>query len=112
MRTKTVLLPTVLLALLVIVAGHSQTASGQDAAALAGPDSQKQMTDASNTEPETAPEKTIPGPKTAKERIAVYVFLAWTWATVFVLIVLIRGKIKESDRLYHLKYFEQTNERK
>ncbi|MCJ7679804.1 MAG: hypothetical protein MUP70_03680 [Candidatus Aminicenantes bacterium] len=110
MRTKTVLLPAVLLALLVIVAGHPLTASGQDAAALAGPGSQEQMTDASNTESETAPEKTNPGPKTAKERIASYVFLVWIWAAVIVLIVLFRGKIKESDRLYHLKYFDQTGE--
>lgn len=45
------------------------------------------------------------GPKDIKEEIGTYVFLGWLWLSIFVLIYLLRQKIRESDRLHSYKYF-------
>jgi len=54
---------------------------------------------------ESKPEKIIPSPKNIKERTALYVFIGWMWLAIFVLIFILRLKIKEADRLYRLKFF-------
>jgi hypothetical protein len=61
--------------------------------------------------PETQPEKEEtedvikPAPKDIKEALGIYVFLGWIWLSIFVLIYILRQKIKEVDRIYRLKYF-------
>lgn len=48
-------------------------------------------------------DKIIPSPKDIKERTAIYVFLGWMWLAIFVLIYILRLKVKEADRLDKLK---------
>jgi len=54
--------------------------------------------------------KIIPSPKDIKERTAIYVFIGWMWLSITVLIFILRAKIKETDRLYHLRFFSQKKE--
>lgn len=51
------------------------------------------------------PEKIIPAPKNIKESTGIYVFVAWIWVAIFVLIYIVRQKIKEVDRLFQIKFF-------
>jgi hypothetical protein len=67
--------------------------------------SPKEKTAAHQVQPLPQPEKIDAAPKDARERTAVYVFLAWLWAAIFVLIYVLRLQIKESDRLNRLKLF-------
>jgi len=46
-----------------------------------------------------------PAPKDIKEAVGIYVFLGWFWLSIFVLIYILRQKIKEVDRIYRLKFF-------
>jgi len=56
-------------------------------------------------EPEKTPEKITPSPANIKEAVGIYVFLAWMWLSVIVLIYFLRLKIKEADRLHRMGYF-------
>jgi len=51
-------------------------------------------------------EKIVSSPKDIKERTNIYVFVAWMWLAIFVLLYIFRQKIKEVDRLYHLEFFK------
>jgi hypothetical protein len=55
--------------------------------------------------PEKSSEKIVPSPSNIKEATRIYVFLAWMWLSIIVLIYFLRLKIKEVDRLYKLGYF-------
>ena len=46
------------------------------------------------------------GPLNAKERMGVNVFLAWLWVAIIVLIFIFRAKVREADRLYEARYFQ------
>jgi len=59
---------------------------------------------AKETEVKKAPEKIVPSPHNIKEKTAIYVFLAWMWVSILVLIYILRQKIREVDRLYTLKF--------
>lgn len=61
-------------------------------------------------EEEKEPEKIIPSPKNIKESTAIYVFLVWMWVGIFVLIYILRLKIKEVDRLNKIKFFSAERE--
>jgi hypothetical protein len=50
-------------------------------------------------------EKIVPAPRNIKERTAIYVFVGWLWAAIFVLIYIVRLEIKEADRLLDLKFY-------
>ena len=66
---------------------------------------------------ETAPQvdgqsgKVHPGPKNITEKVEICVFLAWVWGVIFLLIFVLRHKIKEMDRLYEIKYFSNKGQR-
>lgn len=64
------------------------------------PEKQKQ-----ETQVEKKTEKIIPSSKNIKEKTGIYVFLGWMWLSIFVLIYILRQKIKEVDRLFLLKFF-------
>lgn len=49
-------------------------------------------------------EKIIPSPKDIKESTGIYVFLVWMWIAIFVLVYILRLKIKEADRLYQFRF--------
>ena len=49
-----------------------------------------------------------PGQKNIKDKIALYVFLAWVWITIFVSIYFLRLKIIEVDRLFGYGYFQNS----
>jgi len=53
--------------------------------------------------------KIIPSPKNIKEKTAIYVFLGWMWLSIIVLIFILKAKIKETDRLLHIKFFNETD---
>ena len=59
---------------------------------------------------EPEPEEIRSGPKDIQERIAAYVFLGWLWLSILVLIYVLRLKIKESDRLNSIAYFDTDKE--
>jgi hypothetical protein len=56
---------------------------------------------------EKSPEKIVPSPANIKEAMRIYVFLAWMWLSIIVLIYFLRLKIKEVDRLHRLGYFSE-----
>jgi hypothetical protein len=56
-------------------------------------------------QPQDQPEKLVAAPRNIKERTAVYVFVAWLWAAIFVLIYILKLEIKEADRLLDLKFY-------
>jgi hypothetical protein len=49
-------------------------------------------------------QKIIPSPQNIKESTGIYVFVAWMWLAIFVLIYILRLKIREVDRLYMLRF--------
>lgn len=49
-------------------------------------------------------EKIIPSPQNIKESTGIYVFVAWMWIAIFVLIYILRLKIREVDRLLKLGF--------
>ena len=59
---------------------------------------------------EQKPEKIEAGPQDIKQKTGIYVFVAWMWVSVFVLIYFLRLKIKEADRLYRLRFFSSKKD--
>ena len=59
------------------------------------------------TAPEKASEKIIPGPQDIKESTGMYVFIAWLWLAILVLIFFLRLKIKEVDRLLEIRFLSE-----
>jgi hypothetical protein len=57
------------------------------------------------TQAKGEPEKVVGAPRDIKEETGVLVFLAWIWLSIFVLVYFLRLKIKETDRLFFLRYF-------
>ncbi|MBM3297136.1 MAG: cytochrome bc complex cytochrome b subunit [Candidatus Aminicenantes bacterium] len=49
------------------------------------------------------------GPQSAGERTGIYVFLAWTWATIVFLVFVMRVKVREVDALHAVGYFREKN---
>jgi hypothetical protein len=56
--------------------------------------------------PEKRTETIVPAFSGIKEKTAVYVFYGWLWLSIVVLIYFVRLWVKESDRVYHAKYYE------
>jgi hypothetical protein len=56
---------------------------------------------------EGAVETIVPAPKNQKEAIGIYVFLLWLWLSIFVLIYVLLLKVKETDRIHQLKFFDK-----
>ena len=46
-----------------------------------------------------------PSPQNVRESVDTYVFLGWIWAVIFLLLFVLRHKIKEVDRLHEIMYF-------
>lgn len=53
------------------------------------------------------PDKIVPAPQNIRERTAIYVFVAWLWAAIFVLISIVRLEIKEADRVLDLRFYRE-----
>ncbi len=101
MRNKMTVLFLLLAWLLIpffLSSGLSQQAAGEDARLA-----QEKKEAVPQTEAEE--EKIIPSPKNIKEGTAIYVFVGWMWLSIFVLVYILKLKIKEVDRLYKIKYF-------
>ena len=50
-----------------------------------------------------APEQDKPAaPRPAKERMAVYVILAWVWLSIAVLLAFLRLRVREADRVHRM----------
>jgi len=52
-----------------------------------------------------------PSPKNIREKTAVFVFLSWLWLSIGILIYILRLKIKEADRLFHYRYYADSENR-
>ena len=51
----------------------------------------------------TAPGQETPAaPRPARERMAVYVLLAWVWLSIAVLLWLLRLRVREADRIFRM----------
>lgn len=59
---------------------------------------------------EKTPEKIVPSPQNIRESTGVYVFLAWTWLAISVLVFVLNAKIREADRLFELKFFPEKKD--
>jgi len=59
------------------------------------------------TQEEESQEKIIPGPQNIKESAGIYVFVAWMWLAIFVLIYILMLKIKEVDRLFEIRFISE-----
>jgi len=51
------------------------------------------------------PGKVVGEPQDIKEMSGILVFVAWMWLSIIVLVYFLRLKIKETDRLYLLRFF-------
>ena len=52
---------------------------------------------------EKAPGQAIlAAPRTARERTSIYVLLAWLWLSIAVLLWLLRLRVREADRVFHM----------
>jgi len=56
---------------------------------------------------EEASEKIVPGPQGIKESTGLYVFIAWLWLAILVLVYFLRLKIKEEDRLLEMRFLSE-----
>jgi ABC-type Fe3+ transport system permease subunit len=59
---------------------------------------------AQQVQQEEQEEKIIPSPQNIKESTGIYVFAAWMWIAIFVLIYILRLKIREVDRLLQIRF--------
>ncbi len=64
----------------------------------------KAQTPAKNSEQVTI----HPSPKNIREKTAVFVFVAWLWLSIGILIYILSLKIKEADRLFHFRYYPDS----
>lgn len=59
------------------------------------------------TQQEEKQEKIVSGPVNIKESTGIYVFVAWMWLAIFVLIYILRLKIREVDRLFEIRFISE-----
>ena len=50
----------------------------------------------------TPAQETPAAPRPARERMAVYVLLAWVWLSIAVLLGLLRLRVREADRIFRM----------
>ncbi len=51
------------------------------------------------------PEIIAGAPQGIRQKIGIWVFVAWMWISIFMIIYFLRLKMKEADRLYRLQFF-------
>ena len=56
--------------------------------------------------PAKAGQEVVPGPRNPKERMGLYIFMAWLWVSIIFLVFVLRAKVKEADRLFEAQYFK------
>ena len=49
-------------------------------------------------------QETAAAPRPPRERMAVYVLLAWVWVSIAVLFWLLRLRVREADRIFHMGF--------
>jgi hypothetical protein len=59
------------------------------------------------TQKQEGEDKIISGPQNIKESTGIFVFVAWMWLAIFVLIYILRLKIKEVGRLLEIRYLSE-----
>jgi hypothetical protein len=85
--------------------GAASAASATTAAPAADPQAAPAKKPAKKA-PEKRTETIVPAFSGIKEQTAVYVFYGWLWLSIVVLIYFLRLWVRESDRVYHAKYYE------
>lgn len=65
-----------------------------------GQDASRPSVEAAAAKPPAA--ESTPAPRPPKERMGVSVMLAWIWFTIAVLFWLIRLRVREADRVFHM----------
>jgi len=102
-----------ILGLSFLASGFGQTATP---AVQAGPKKQTKSTsreaapadqtqDAQSVKNAQNTDKVFPAFRNIREKTRTYVFLGWIWAAIFVLIYILRQKVKEVDRLHKTGYY-------
>lgn len=72
---------------------------------LCYPQQEMEQKEINSPQKEAPPEKIVGAPQDIKQKTGIWVFVAWTWISVFVLIYFLRLKIGEADRLHRLRFF-------
>jgi len=103
---------TSLLTLLVLAFCFSGNAAETGGHPWAQEPEQVTPTQAEKTGPSPILEEEIhAGPKDIKEEVGIFVFLGWLWLSIFVMIYLLRQKVRETDRLHSYKYFTASEKK-
>jgi len=61
---------------------------------------------ASTSAPETKTGEVHRPPLAPRDRMGIYVFLAWLWMSIIILIFFLRDKIRESDRVFRAGLYQ------
>ncbi|UCE22593.1 MAG: hypothetical protein JSV46_10395 [Candidatus Aminicenantes bacterium] len=85
-----------------VIAFHSFFLVKHDFAQQVGQKEKAEM-----TQEEESQEKIIAGPQNITESTGIYVFIAWMWLAIFVLIYILVLKIKEEDRLLEIRFISE-----
>jgi hypothetical protein len=64
-----------------------------------------EQTVTSDPQEKQEPEKIIGATPDIKQKTGIWVFVAWMWVSILVLIYFLRLKIIEADRLYRLRFY-------
>ena len=86
------------LVLLFAASGHPQNQAAANEKA-------KPSVTGAQAQPQAAPEIIVPGPRNIRERIGIFVFVAWLWAAIVILVFILRLEIREADRVHKLKLY-------
>ncbi len=72
---------------------------------LSHPQQAAEKIESSAPQQEEAPDKIVGAPQNIKQKTGIWVFVAWIWISVFVLIYFLRLKIAEADRLHRIRFY-------
>jgi len=72
---------------------------------LSHPQQAAEKTESGAPQKEEAPDKIVGAPQNIKQKTGIWVFVAWIWVSVFVLIYFLRLKIAEADRLHRIRFY-------
>ena len=106
MKNKTARMKCVLLAVLFALLLASDFIRAQQASPPPQPAPAAKKALEAAPAPAKAGQEVVPGTRNPKERMGVYVFMAWLWISIIVLVYILRAKVKEADRLFDARYFK------
>jgi hypothetical protein len=106
MKGRTGRVGCVLLAVLFTLLFASDFIRAQQASPSAQPAPAAKKAAEAAPAPAQAGQEVVPGPRNPKERMGLYIFMAWLWISIIFLIFILGAKVKEADRLFEARYFK------